>query len=353
MREVAYLSDADWSSLQEEVQKKNVSERKHSKFPIAIYTYTSQCEIEENWNPVTLRCRGLVVDLETHEIIINCIPKFFNQNTKFADNIDIEDPATSITLKEDGFLLQFTIHKKYGLIVTSKSSFESPMAKDACEYLSKREVYDLNPDLHLSYICEWCKDYPEAAGFIVTRHPKTRLVCFAIRNSLGQEFDTKSIILPSFIEKVREFTPSEAASYLTEKVEGVVLKNRDKRVKVKTQWFLETHRAISRCTKKTVWETLVRKEKVEDLENIPDEFYKKMLNWQNELLEAFEKEKAWVEEWEDTLFNIQNLSEKALALNTSLGFNSYQKGLIFSLHHNKIDKMEEAIWKKLKPKGGE
>lgn len=346
-----YLSDADWSLLQEEVNRKNIAERVHKKYPIAIYTYTTKCEIEENWNEITLRCRGLVVDLETHEIIINCIPKFFNIGTKFAPIIDIEDHSTIITLKEDGFLIQFTLHEKYGLIVTSKGSFESVMAKDVYEFLTKRNVFDLNPALNLSYICEWCKDYPEAAGFIVTKHPKTRLVCFAVRTPEGYEYNVDSIYLPDFIEKVHTFTLEEANKYLTEKVEGVVLKNRDQRVKVKTQWFLETHRAISHCTKKAVWEVLSKGGRVEDLNNIPDEFLQRMLDWQKELREAFEEKMSWVEEWNKTIFQVQNMSEKALALNTSLGFTNQQKGHLFSYHRRQLDKVEESIWKELRPKG--
>lgn len=344
-----YLSDADWSLLQEEVNSGNISERKHWKYPIAIYTYTSKCEIEENWNEITLRCRGLVVDLETHEIIINCIPKFFNLGMKFASLIDINDPRTTITLKEDGFLIQFTLHDKYGLIVTSKSSFVSTMAKDAYKFLTKKNIFNLNPDLHLSYICEWCKDYQETAGFIVTKHLTPRLVCFAVRTEEGNEYPVESIYLPEFIEKVKNFTVEEATQYLTEKVEGIVLKNRKDRVKVKTQWFLEAHRAISNCTKRKVWKILRSGSCVEEFENIPDEFLTKMLDWQRELREEYEKELDWIKSWEDALFNQQNLSEKGLALNTSLGFTKQQKGYIFLYHKGKLKKLEEMIWRNIRP----
>lgn len=348
-----YFSDEEWKDLMEQIDKGNIRVSNHPEYPLSIYNYTTQCESEEDWNKTTLRCRGLVLDTDSNEVIIEPIPKFFNYDTKYAEAINIADPATEITLKEDGFLIQFRFHPVYGLIVTSKGSFVSEMALDAKQFLESNGIEKERDLLPFTYICEWCKDYDDCAGYIVTKHPQERLVCFAIRDINGREYSPDSLYIPPYIEKVKKFTPDEAEKYLDGQVEGVVLKNRNKRVKVKTQWFLEVHRAISHCTKKTVWETLVRGERVEDLNNIPDEFLTKMLTWQKELIEAFEKEKNWAEEWEETIFEVQGMNEKGLALNTSLGFTSYQKGLIFDVHRDKIVKMYDSIWKKLKPKGGE
>lgn len=353
MQKENFLSDVEWQHLQQLVEEGYVRCAKHPKYPLTIYTYSSKCEQEEYWENLTLRSRGLVIDDETHEIIINPIPKFFNHNTKFAPYIDIHDANTIITVKEDGFLLQFRFHPKYGLIVTSKGSFTSPMALDAEQYLLKNGIEKEAASLPLTYICEWCKDYPDCAGFIVTKHPQERLVCFAVRTTEGKEYKVESIYLPSYIEKIKTFTPQEAYNYLENKVEGIVLKNKENRVKVKTQWFLEAHRSIAHCTKKTVWKLLQIGETIDELENIPDEFLPQMQKWQAELTTAFEKDKNWAEEWEDVIFNIQKMSEKGLAQNTSLGLSKYQKNLVFALHNDKVSKLYELIWRKLKPKGNE
>lgn len=351
MQEEFFLSDSLWNRLQEHIQNKYVRASKHPDYPLTIYTYSSKCEQEEIWDEVTMMCRGLVVDDETKEVVINPIPKFFNYDTKFAPYIDLHDSNTQITLKEDGFLLQFRFHSKYGLVVTSKGSFVSQMAVDAKKFLLDHGIEKDKKSLPLTYICEWCKDYPDCAGFIVTKHPKERLVCFATRTASGKEYPVNSIYLPDYIEKVTSFSPDDATKYLEGEVEGVVLKNKQNRVKVKTQWFLERHRAISHCTRKAVWETLFRNERVQDIDNIPDEFLPQMLQWQNELLRDFEKQKCWTFDWHETLFENQHMTEKALALNTSLGLTPFQKSLLFTIHKNQFDKLNEIIWKQLKPKG--
>ncbi|MDX2863091.1 polynucleotide kinase, partial [Streptomyces scabiei] len=56
----------------------HVTRKAHPSLPISILTYTRTCQYERVWNRVTTRCRGLVADDTTGEIVALPLPKFFN-----------------------------------------------------------------------------------------------------------------------------------------------------------------------------------------------------------------------------------------------------------------------------------
>lgn len=56
----------------------HVTRKAHPELPLSIYTYTRACQYERIWNRVTTRCRGLVADDTTGEIVALPLPKFFN-----------------------------------------------------------------------------------------------------------------------------------------------------------------------------------------------------------------------------------------------------------------------------------
>ena len=288
--EKRFLLDETFEDIQREIKAGYIRKATHPKYSnLEIYNYTDKCTFDCHWTNTTRMCRGLVVDTKTKEVIISCIPKFFNQGEPFSDYVDFE--TAEITLKEDGYMIQYTYHEDYGLIVTSRGSFDSQYSN---------YVYDLLKDKvtertiwcgeRISYMLELCKDFPGDEGIIVTKHPKEKLVCWAATSVTGEELDLRSIssTLPDCIELVKRFTPNEARKYLTEEVEGVVAKGEKNvfgypRVKIKTDWFLKMHRIISDCTKKRVWELVRDKVSVRELEGIPNEFMEQMLQWEEEI----------------------------------------------------------------------
>lgn len=56
----------------------HITRRTHPTLPLSIYTYTRAAQYERAWNAATLRCRGLIVDDKTGEIVAWPFPKFFN-----------------------------------------------------------------------------------------------------------------------------------------------------------------------------------------------------------------------------------------------------------------------------------
>lgn len=318
-----FMLDDTFNQIQNEINQGYIRKATHPKFPnLEIYNYTDKCSFEEHWTPYTRMCRGLVVDTKTREIIIHCIPKFFNEGELYADVVDKNNAI--ITLKEDGYMVQYTHHEDYGLIVTSRGSFDSKYANYAYEFLKDR----VKPQRErFSFMLELCKDFPGDESIIVTKHPKDYLTCWTAVDILGQELDRATIRanLPKGVELVKEFSLAQATKYLTKEVEGVVMRSKElfsgnifsyyPRVKVKTEWFLERHRLIANCTKKHVWKIIRDGGEIEDIEGLPDEFMQQMLDWENEIRHMIED---YYQQAQDYAEQVEYMSDKELGLNNPI-----------------------------------
>ena len=324
--------------------------QKHPTLPLSIYTYTQKTEIERNWTPETLMSRGLVID-DSGRIVINCVPKFFNLGQPGAENVSFED--SYITAKEDGYMIQIINDHEYGLIVTSKGSFESRYAQTAHKLVLDSLGDNKFPE-DILFCCELLMDFPGDEGIIVTKHGNVpKLKCWAVRMNDGSELFPTSVKLPTFLTPVESFTPTLARKYLEKSgVEGVVLCDVQTRarVKIKTQEFIERHRFISNITPKNIWERLKNGETLVDM-NIPDEFLSQVKPIYEKIVSDYQKVKK------DSFRLVgmtKNLTNKGIALNTSLGLSKEDKHLIFFFRKNpSADEALEYYWNRAKPNNSE
>lgn len=302
--------------------------------PLSIYTYSTVCELNEAWDEYTRESRGLVLD-DKGRVVIPCIPKFFNSGTKFAEPINLSDPATEITEKNDGYLIQIKKDSEYGLIITSKGSFTSKMVEKAKELVNEDQLEE-----GILYVCELCCNFPGDEAIIVTRWKEDpKLVCFSKRNEDGK--DLPLIDIPECFEIVKRFSPQEAEEYLKRKdIEGVVAYQDGKRVKFKTEHFLRLHRLISDVRKIRVWELLASGHDIDEIQ-VPDEFMNQMKIWRQEMLDQIAK-------WNSVLFQYEkhtkSWTDKDLALNQDIP--QFYKVMIFNRRKNKPYMV--YMWKKLK-----
>ena len=91
----------DEADLDQALKSGLVSKRKHPKFPIYILNYTAAAQYNWVWTPVTLNCRGLVVD-EDNNIVARSFPKFFSY-----EQLDGKLPPGTFVVEEklDGSML--------------------------------------------------------------------------------------------------------------------------------------------------------------------------------------------------------------------------------------------------------
>lgn len=304
-----------------------------------IYTYSTTTELREHWDKYTRMSRGLVVD-DNNRVVINCIPKFFNIGTKFAEQITMNDDGVRITEKNDGYLIQIRKDHEHGLIVTSKGSFMSDMCEKAKKLISGYENL-LEEDLN--YICELCCNFPGDESIIVKRWDGVeKLVLFSVRNDDGKEVMDK-YVYPECFETVKEFTPDEAEKYLKrEDIEGVVLRKGNLRVKCKTEHFLMMHRLISDLRKSRVLDLLREGKTLEDL-CVPDEFLPMVKQWESELKDEYNKYYYNAQMYNDTF---SNFTDKQFAEQVGFSVPKFYGGLVFNLRKNKD--ISEIIWRQIR-----
>lgn len=309
---------------------------KHPTLPLSIYNYTQTTQTQGFWDEMTMACRGLVLD-DDGRVVIECPRKFFNHIEPQAPNIDLKKAV--ISAKLDGYYISVKDDSEYGLIVTSRGSFDNQYVEAARKLLDGKKL-----EKDVSYFFELCQNFPRDEGIIVAKHPIPRLVLWGERDQNGWVLDLKKKHPDWDVADV--FTYDEAVEYLDNKVEWVVAMNPEtfSRVKIKTAWFLERHRLISNCTKKRVFEINKNGLKVADLD-IPDELMPQMKKWEDELISQFMLEAVCFEElWE----KYKGYDKKSIALDEDI--TDYEKPLLFCKHDGKDAKIVELLWKRVAEK---
>lgn len=137
----------------------HVTRKAHPELPLSIYTYTRTCQYERVWTRVTTRCRGLVADDGTGEIVALPLPKFFNVGEHEAGQPyapSLPDEPFEVYDKVDGSLA-VVFHYAGRWRVASKGSFISTQATWAQRLLDGKDTSGLVPGV--TYLAEIL--YPE------------------------------------------------------------------------------------------------------------------------------------------------------------------------------------------------
>ena len=330
------FSEEWFDLLNKEVEAGNVRVAKSPDKPLKIYNYTQKAQFSEHWNEVTRKTRGLILNNKTPVVVPP--EKFFNVGEEFAAPVDLNNARISV--KSDGYMIMIKIDSDWGLIITSRGSFNNKYIDATKKFLTDEIILKLIPNY--TYFCELCQNFPGDESIILTKHPIPKLVCWAIRDeNFNEVIPDEECPFPI----AKELSLAEAKEYLKQKVEGVVAQDRKtgERVKLKTEWFLENHRLISDCTKKRVWEILSNYQKIEDL-NIPDEFMPQMKQYEAELGQEFEA--IW-RKIQDADSETSHLTDKELGL-----LDKYKdlKPYLFLLRKDKEQECLDKIWQKIKPR---
>lgn len=348
-----------WEGLQAAINAGLVREQQHSSFPLSIYNYTQRCSNSRHWDNITRACRGLVIDRSNRRLVIPCVPKFFNQFEPEAAKVDLNN--CRITMKNDGYMIQILEDEQYGLLVTSRGSFDSRYADYARNMLGSESLIK-----GLNYVCELCHDFPGDEAIIVTRHPTDKLYCWSV---LDRSYREHQLELPSVLEPTRVFTATEAAEYMNGQVEGIVIEDlaTQGRIKCKTDWFIAMHRAISGISRRGVWDSLRHGDDVPEQfavykvvdggeqripVEIPDELLPTVDSWVEELSNNYHSVVNEIDSWSRVTIE-RGMDNRAIANNQDLGISRTMKSLLFMKNKGKEEAMEQTVWRMIKPKGEE
>lgn len=328
----------------------------HPEFPeLRIYCYTNQTVINQFWNPITMKCRGLIVNWDTKEVLARPFDKFFNYG-EFAQSLQVQlypDDNVLVYDKIDGSLGILYRRPDGHIAIATKGSFVSEQAIKATEMIRKYMTTHFRED--------------ERTWMFEIVYPQNRIVL-----DYG-DFEGLVLLGARNIEEGDEWLPEElldwkgrTATYyrfntLRDVLEAAPRPNAEGyvayvpdmlvRVKIKQADYLALHKIVTGLTRKRIWENIQEGKTLEDLlEIIPDEWHDWTKKTYYGLVDEFSAIKVKVSQVFVAVVSDLPLeySRKDFAQKV---MNYKYKGLLFQILDGKD--INPAIWKMVMPRGDE
>lgn len=266
-------------TLNQYLEKGLLYKQVHPELPLTIWNYSPTCQYENAWDDVTLMCRGLVTD-DKGNIVARPFKKFFNmEEGRYIPTEDFE-----VFEKMDGSL---GIVFKYNgeVIYATRGSFTSDQAMWMSNYGKEYNFQDILVD-GFTYLFEII--YPENR-IVVDYGDQERLVLLGIiKTDNGEEIPYDDIVTVPWdiVEKyngIRDY--SELKGKIEQNHEGFVIRfSNGDRMKIKGEEYLRLHKVMTEVSTTSVWEVLSSGGSMDELlKNVPDEFYRKIRDYEETL----------------------------------------------------------------------
>ena len=312
----------------------------HPTLPLTIWNYSQTTQYEGKWDDVTLQCRGLVTD-DKGNIVARPFKKFFNMeegkhtSTSEFDVYEKMDGSLIIVFWYDG-----------GWVVASRGSFISEQAVAASKIFF--DELDHNFSIGITYLFEFTAPWNR---IVVDYGEKPNLTLLgAIRTDDGDEAPwgvLKGIGDGAGCDVVKKYDGisdySTLKGMIGNNAEGFVIRfSNGDRMKIKGEEYLRLHKIMTQVSTKSVWEILSNGDNMEGLlKDVPDEFYSKIKEYENELLGEYNK----IETISTARFNeFKHLNKKEYA--EQVKFNKYNS-VLFSMYDGKD--YSKIIWRMIQP----
>ncbi len=333
------------------IEKGLVSEQAHPEKPsLRIFNYTQECQFSRAWDEVTRQCRGLIMDIETGEIIARPFEKFFNYGEHVANGWEIPDETPIVTEKLDGSLgILYEINGEPW--VATRGSFTSDQALWATDWYRKNVGH--TPPKDATVLFEII--YP--ANRIVVQYDFSGLVFLAaIDTQKGLPIAGWESMFGGRYAKQIPYTDLEALAAMDEpNSEGFVLfyPTANKRMKIKFPEYVRLHKLVTGVNEIAIWEHLRDGKTLGDLiEKVPDEFYQWVTQTSNRLNDAFNAIRDQAETDYNSVMaevpvdenNQRNRKEVALKFQEKKN-----PGILFAMFDNKPT--GPLIWRMVRPSG--
>lgn len=351
---MTYLDEVlDPALLGDMIDQGYVQVRYHPDYPLAIYCYTKQAMFDRKWNDVTKKCRGLIVNDNTGEIVARPFKKFFNLGEPDAPKFDPHDWVT-VYDKVDGSL-GIAYNTPDGPAIAAKGSFISEQALHATEllrakypqyngiegitdlfeivYPENRIVLDYGDADELRYLGSvWVYDGDAYWNGILMSH-------YGIPKNMAVQFGTYESVM-------------KGLDLHRDNAEGFVIFNDDtfERLKVKQEDYIELHRVMTGLNEKQLWEWLSEGKHVSDIiSDLPEELHE----WAKPILTNLINEHDALSVGCFNAFSYHRhhaIDRKDFALRIKQ-YPSLDKGVMFCMLDGQNERANELIWKAVKPSG--
>lgn len=338
------------------VRNKYVVVQKHPEHDLYIYNYSQKTQYERYWTPLTLMCRGLILD-DCGNIVAKGLNKFFNYEE--LEQSQIPEGPFDVYEKYDGSYI--CIFKYNGeLIVASRGSFTSDHAIYTKQLIEKNNYkFPFNNQgefcLIFELIAKWNRivcDYGDndelilLAGFWKSQYKDewfeydwadlgfySEFIGCKLAKKYGYLYDYKDL-----------------KDKIADNKEGFVIRFENGfRMKIKGEQYIKLHKIVTQISSKTIWESLMNGDESfqKMIENTPDEFMGFVKEQTNKLELQFKNlynQATGVFKYLQSTYNIDD--RKTFATQASNYGNL--SGLLFGLYDCKD--IEPMIWKRLEPK---
>ena len=251
----------------------------HPTLPLTIWNYSEKVQYENLWDEITLMARGLVTD-EFGTVMARPFRKFFNlEEGKYTPTENFE-----VYEKMDGSLGIVFWYKDEWHIAT-RGSFVSDQAIKGKEMLDKYNTkYGLYPGY--TYLMEII--YPENRIVVDYKGAEKLVVLACFHSEKGVEGRIDEMVNEGW-EIVKKYDGisdyNTLKSIIKDDEEGFVVRftNGD-RVKIKGAEYLRLHKIMTNVSTTSIWEIMSEGGNLDEiLNNVPDEFYNKIKQYENTL----------------------------------------------------------------------
>jgi RNA ligase len=338
----------DLDKLKQYENDRWISVQPHPTAPLVIANYTQNTQFANQWDEMTMMCRGLILDLEGN-IVQRPLRKFFNLNQRpetMIEALPAEEPH--VTVKMDGSL-GILYHTAEGLSIATRGSFVSDQALWATEWIRKQQFRgEFRPEY------TYCFEVIFPGNRIVINYgDRAECVLLAVINiedgseishvgeamRLGLNF-ADPIYADSIEELVRkcETLPGNEEGYVARYPNGL-------RVKMKGAEYVRLHRIVTQCSARRVWECLSSGTALETwLERVPDELFEWAADVRDRLLDEYTEHEMQAYNAFSAVASMETRKEQALFLQDRCpGVMS----LAFAMLDGKS--IDAAIWKRIRP----
>ena len=275
----------------------------HPNLPLTIWNYTEKVQYEGLWDEVTVQCRGLITEDTIGTILVRPFKKFFNYEEVVGKGvIPSQGDYVYIQEKMDGSLgILFSYEDEW--IMATRGSFASEQAIKGLEIV-KSKYFLGSWSKEYAYLVEII--YPE--NRIVVNYGEEKIVFLSVvlneswtlkpTDDTELHWTTAKMILKAngveeddLVKTEQHFNFSdELYKSLKEKnetnKEGFVLRFQpgNFRMKIKFEEYIRLHKIMTNLSTTAVWEVLSSGGSVDELlKDVPDEFYNKIKEYEQEL----------------------------------------------------------------------
>lgn len=335
-----------FETLQAYQDKGLIMGQQHPTLPLTIWNYTNLTQYEGRWDDVTMMCRGLVTHSFNGHIYARPMKKFFNLEEKR------HTPTSEFDVYEkmDGSLILLFWYKDQW-VVASRGSFTSEQAVGAKRLFDKMFLDGLpkNYTYVFEFIAPWNRivvDYGDVTKLVL-------LTACNVENGVEPDYAILQQVAKSLnVEIVKKYDGLKDVDSLKNLIkdnhEGFVVKySNGQRVKIKSEEYLRLHEIMTNVSTKSVWEYLSGGQTLEDLvDDVPDEFYKKVKDYEKELNEQYEYIEKTIKSLYKKIMLEKPESDKDYAMLVKKHYKPYWS-VLFNMRYEQD--YSEKIWNLIKP----